>query len=126
MSINVFEKASREKTRFNYQGIISVEDLWDLPVTKLDIIYGNLESELDRLPKKSLLSNSSSQREDIEFKQAIVKHIVEVKLAEAGQATLEKVNSDKKKMLLDILAKKQQSDYENMSTEELKALIETL
>lgn len=126
MSINVFEKASREKTRFNYQGIISVEDLWDLPVTKLDIIYGNLESELDRLPKKSLLSNSSSQREDIEFKQAIVKHIVEVKLAEAEQATLEKVNSDKKKMLLDILAKKQQSDYENMSTEELKALIETL
>lgn len=126
MSINVFEKASREKTRFNYQGIISVEDLWDLPVTKLDIIYGNLESELDRLPKKSLLSNSSSQREDIEFKQAIVKHIVEVKLAESEQATLEKVNSDKKKMLLDILAKKQQSDYENMSTEELKALIETL
>ncbi len=126
MSINVFEKASREKTRFNYQGIISVEDLWDLPVTKLDIIYGNLEAELDRLPKKSLLSNSSSQREDIEFKQAIVKHIVEVKLAEAEQATLEKVNSDKKKMLLDILAKKQQSDYENMSTEELKALIETL
>jgi hypothetical protein len=103
-----------------------VEDLWDLPVTKLDIIYGNLEAELDRLPKKSLLSNSSSQREDIEFKQAIVKHIVEVKLAEAEQATLEKVNSDKKKMLLDILAKKQQSDYENMSTEELKALIETL
>lgn len=126
MSINVFEKASREKTRFNYQGIISVEDLWDLPVTKLDIIYGNLEAELDRLPKKSLLSNSSSQREDIEFKQAIVKHIVEVKLAEAEQATLEKVNSDKKKMLLDILAKKQQSNYENMSTEELKALIETL
>ena len=124
--MDMFEKAVREKIRFNFKGSISVEELWDLSLTNLDTIYGNLETELERLPKKSLLSTNSTQREDIEFKQEIIKHIVEVKKEEAEQMSIAKDNSAKKQLILDIIAKKQNQSYENMSVEELMALANSL
>ena len=63
--MNIFERAVREKTRFAFKGSIGVEELWDLSLTNLDTIYGNLETELEGLPKKSLLSTNSKQREEI-------------------------------------------------------------
>lgn len=83
--MNIFERAVREKTRFAFKGSIGVEELWDLSLTNLDTIYGNLETELEGLPKKSLLSTNSKQRKEIEFKQEIIKHIVETKKIEAEQ-----------------------------------------
>lgn len=124
--MNIFERASRERTRFAFKGSIGVEELWDLSLTNLDTIYGNLETELEGLPKKSLLSTNSKQREEIEFKQEIIKHIVETKKAEAEQKSIAEENSAKKQMILDIIAKKQNQSYENMSIEELTALAKNL
>ena len=47
--MNIFERAVREKTRFNYKGLISVEDLWDLSLEKLDAIWCELEAELEKI-----------------------------------------------------------------------------
>ena len=124
--MNIFERAVREKTRFAFKGNIGVEELWDLSLTNLDTIYGNLETELEGLPKKSLLSTNSKQREEIEFKQEIIKYIVETKKVEAEQKSIAKENSAKKQMILDILAKKQSQSYENMTVEELTALANSL
>ena len=33
---NIFEYAVRNKVRFPFKGMISVEDLWDLSLTNLD------------------------------------------------------------------------------------------
>lgn len=123
---NLFERATREKTRFNFKGSISVEELWDLSLINLDTIYGNLESELERLPKKSLLEINSDQREGIEFKQEIIKHIVEVKKKEQKLAEESVINAHKKKMLLDIIAEKQNESYKNMSLEDLQSMVEKL
>ena len=123
---NMFERATREKTRFNFRGSITVEDLWDLTLVDLDTIYGKLETELENLPKKSLLSGSSTQREDIEFKQSIIKYIVETKQKEVDEATLAKANATKKEMILNILARKKNESYENMSIEELETLVKDL
>ena len=126
MSMNIFEKAAREKTRFNFRGSISVEDLWDLSLTNLDNLYGSITTELERLPKVSLISNDNSQRKELEFKQELIKYVFEAKKAEAEVAEKAKENSAKKQVILDILAKKQNESYENMSVENLKALAESL
>ena len=44
--INIFEVATRNKYRFPYRGQISVEDMWDLPVTELDKIFKTLNKQV--------------------------------------------------------------------------------
>lgn len=124
--MNMFEKAVRQKTRFKFKGLISVEDLWDLSLENLDSIYGDLDAALNSLPKKSLLSADTKQRDEIEFKQQIIKHIVETKQAEAEAAKQSKANSAKKQMILDIIAAKQNEQYHEMSIDDLKKLAESL
>ena len=124
--MNIFERAVREKTRFNFKGLISVEDLWDLSLEYLDSLWCELESELEKLPKKSLLSTNTKQRDEIEFKQEIIKHIVETKKAEKLANEQAKANASKKQMVLDMIASKQNDDLKNMSIEELKKLAESL
>lgn len=124
--MDMFEKAVRQKTRFKFKGLISVEDLWDLSLENLDSIYGDLDAALNSLPKKSLLSADTKQRDEIEFKQQIVKHIVETKQAEAEAAKQSKANSAKKQMILDIIAAKQNEQYHEMSIDDLKKLAESL
>lgn len=124
--MDMFEKAIRQKTRFKFKGLISVEDLWDLSLENLDSIYGDLDAALNSLPKKSLLSADTKQRDEIEFKQQIVKHIVETKQAEAEAAKQSKANSAKKQMILDIIAAKQNEQYHEMSIDDLKKLAESL
>lgn len=49
-----------------------------------------------------------------------------IQKAEAEQKSVAKENSAKKQMILDIIAKKQNQSYENMSVEELTALANSL
>ena len=42
MNTNIFELATREKYRFPYKGMISVEELWDLDIPELDRVYKSL------------------------------------------------------------------------------------
>lgn len=124
--MNIFERAAREKTRFNFKGLISVEDLWDLSLENLDAIWSNLESDLEKLPKKSLLTTNTKQRDEIEFKQEIIKYIVEAKKAEKLASEQAKANSAKKQMILDIIGQKENEDLKALSIEELKKLAENL
>lgn len=124
--MDIFERAVREKTRFNFKGLISVEDLWDLSLESLDAIWCNLETELEKLPKKSLLATSTKQRDEIEFKQEIIKHIVDTKKVEKNANEQAKANSAKKQMILDIIEAKKNDDLKSKSIEELMQLVENL
>lgn len=124
--MNIFEKATREKTRFCFKGLVSVEELWDLSLEYLDTLWCELESELEKLPKKSLLATNTKQRDEIEFKQEIIKHIVETKKAEKLANEQSKANAAKKQMVLDIIEQKKNEDLKSMSLEELAKLAESL
>lgn len=124
--MNIFERAVREKTRFNFKGLISVEDLWDLSLESLDAIWCDLETKLEKLPRKSLLATGIDQRGEIEFKQEIIKYIVDTKKVESEVRAQARRNSAKKQMILDIIEAKKNDDLKNMSVEELTALAESL
>jgi hypothetical protein len=78
----MFEKASRLKLRFNYRGICSVEDLWDMSLVALDSIFKELNARNKAAKEESLLDTRDEKNERLDLEIKIVKHIVSVRLQE--------------------------------------------
>ena len=123
---NMFEVATREKMRFPFKGMISVEDLWDLSVQNLDKVFKTLNSQRKEAQEESLLNTKSSEDERLETQIEIVKHIVSVKLEEQAARVKEAENKEKKQKIMALMAKKDDEEMENMSKEELQKLLDEL
>ena len=115
----LFELATRNKMRFPFRGMISVEDLWDLSLTNLDSVFKTLNAEAKKSEEESLLNIKSKEDEEISNKIDIVKYIVNVKLEEKRAREDARKNAEMKQRLLEIKAKRQDAALENMSDEDL-------
>jgi len=122
----MFEKASRLKIRFLHRGQSSVEDLWDLPLTALDAIFKGLNAQQKAQKEESLLAIKSQADEVLALQIAIVKHVVEVRLAEQAERKSAADKAAQKQKLLGIIAEKQDAELKNMSLEELTNLVNEL
>lgn len=124
--MNIFEVATREKYRFPYKGMISVEDLWDLSLTALDSIYKALNKEVKQSQEESLLETKSKADVTLANKIEIIKHIVSVKQQEAANRLLEKERKEKKQRIMEIMAKRDDEALEKASDDELRKMLEEL
>lgn len=120
---NIFKNATKKKYRFNFNGLITVEDLWDLSLTNLDAVYKQLKRQQKSECEDSLLTESKEDKmlsEQIE----IVKEIVADKIAQKERS----VNAAKKRAqnqrILEIMADKQDAALKEKSIEELQAMLE--
>lgn len=125
-SENMFEMAVRSKMRFQFKGVISTEDLWDLSVGNLDSIFKNLNSQLKQAKEESLLNVRTEQDEEIDMKVEIIKYIVKIKLEEENLRLKAREQKEKKQKIMGILSVKQDTDLQNMSVEELTAMLNEL
>ena len=123
MSTNMFEIAARNKFRFPFKGMISTEDLWDLSVENLDIVFKTLNSEMKKTKEESLLSTKSRADEVLELKIEIVKHIVTVKQEEKEAREKKFLDRERNQKIMSIIAAKQDEQLHNMSVEELQKLL---
>ena len=126
MEENIFKLASRSKTRFAYKGSLSVEDLWDLSVQELDKIFRGLNAKLKVCKEESLLGPKGSENTELDLQIAIIRRIVEVKLAEATAREEEAARSAKRQKILGLLAEKQDGALAAKSEEELRKMLEEL
>lgn len=122
----MFEVATREKMRFPFRGLVSVEDLWDLSVTNLDSVFKTLNSQVKKAQEESLLATKSAEDEKLLMQIEIVKHIVTVKQSEAANRVNEKETREKKQKIMEILADKQDTALKNMSEEDLLKMLESM
>lgn len=125
-----FEKASRLKLRFDTAvGQISVEDLWELPLTSemrvsLDGIARSLHKQLQDATVSFVEPKSSDETDQLRFD--IVKHVIDTKLAERDKAKLERERAAKKQRILEIMAAKDDEGLKGMTREELEAELASL
>ena len=120
----MFEVAVRSKLRFPFKGMVSVEDLWDIPVEGLDSIFKQLNSQVKQASEESLLNKRTVEDEVLDTKIEIVKYIVGVKLEEENQQLQAKAKREQKQKILAIIAEKQDADLQNKSLDELKSMLE--
>lgn len=127
----MFEQATRLKLRFDTQrGEISVEDLWDLPLTgrvSLDGIAIGLNKQLrESAVTVSFVKPAEPANDELQLRFDVVKHILDVRVKERDEAKLASDRAAKKQQLLEILARKQTADLESKTTEELTEMINSL
>lgn len=122
----MFEIATRTKMRFPFRGMISVEDLWDLSVRDLDGIFKTLNSQIKKSQEESLLATKTQEDETLSIQIEIVKHIVNVKLSEAENAKKCREVKEQKQKIMEIISAKKDAALQNMSVEELQAMLENL
>lgn len=126
MATNIFEYAVRNKVRFPFKGMISVEDLWDLSVTNLDSIYKTLNKQIKQSEEESLLVTKTNVDTELEVQIAIVKHIVSVKLEEQDAREKAAAKKAQKQKIMAIIATKEDEALQNSSVDDLRKMLEEL
>lgn len=122
----MFETATRNKYRFPYvKGLVTVEDLWDLSVENLDVIFKELNARVKTQKEESLLNTvtKSKKETELENKIEIVKHIVSVKLAEREKNAKEKERREYKQKIMQLIEEKKDKALGDLSIEQLEALL---
>ena len=122
----MFDKASRLRLRFNYKGVISTEDLWDLSLQELDFIYKGLMAQKKALNVDSLLTTPTPADDLLKLKLDIVRFVFNAKQDEADSRKAAAEKKAKKQKLLDVLSQKQDSALAEMSIEGIQKAIDEL
>ena len=123
---NIFEYATRNKIRFPFKGMISVEDLWDLSLVNLDSIYKMLNKQVKQSEEESLLNTKTNVDMELEVQIAIVKHIVSVKLEEQNAREQAAAKKAQKQKIMAIIASKEDEALHNSSVDDLKKMLDEL
>jgi len=133
---NMFEQASRLKLRFETTvGSLSVEDLWDLPLTATNnrVSLDTIAVGIHRLLRDTgdTVSFVEPAAEDTgkaltSLKFDLVKRIIEVRVAERNEQRDAAVRHEKKQRILELIAAKEDEALGGKSVEELRALAESL
>ena len=126
MKTNIFEYAVRNKLRFPFKGMISVEDLWDLPLSNLDSIYKILNKQVKQSEEESLLTTKTNVDKELEVQIAIVKHIVSVKLEEKEAREKAAAKEAQKQKIMSIIATKEDEALRNSSVDDLRKMLDEL
>lgn len=130
-----FEKAVRMKLRFDTpKGQLSVEELWDIPLesekgVSLDGLAVALHQKIKSGAEVSFVrkdSSKSAEYETVQLKFDIVKHIIDIRVAEKEAAEKSRANRAQKQRILELIAQKQDESLAGKSVEELMAMVDQL
>lgn len=121
---DLFKIAVKNKYRFTYKGVQTVEDLWDLSVEELDKIYKTLKNKQKSEAEESLLTTASKEDKELNNKIEIIKTIVADKLSDKEKAVKAAERKAKNRRILEIMADKQEDELKSKSLDELKAMLE--
>lgn len=133
--MNIFEQAARLAIRFETpQGNATVEDLFNMHLTSntgranLDDIAKGLHKELhDSAEIASFVDPTKSGANDLlQLKFDVVKHVIDVRVAERTKALDAAKRREEKQKILAIMAEKKDEALKGKSLEELQALVEAL
>jgi hypothetical protein len=112
--------------RFNYKGLLTVEDLWSLSLEQLDEIYKDINKKIKASSEESFLNKSDKTVNELNEKLEIVKYIMEDKLVAKSKREKAALIKTQKEAVARLLAEKKQSALSAKSEEELEAILNSL
>ena len=128
----MFEKASRMKVRFvTSKGNLTVEDLWDLPLTSpkgpsLDELAIALNRKIKETSEESFVVKKTTANTRLNLMFDIVKHVIETKMEEAEAAQKRAIKKQQKEKLMGILEEKEDAALRSKDPAELRKMLDEL
>lgn len=126
----MFEKASRMKLRFpTVRGLLSAEDVWEMPLANirdgfsLDGLAVMLDKKLKESNVTSFVTKKSGPDEVTQLQFDIVKHIIDVRVAESEAAFKAREIKENNQKILQLIAEKSNEELRGKSIEELQAML---
>ena len=114
---------AQNKARFNSpRGPLTVEDLFDLPLTglfSLDSISTIVLAEQDAQPRKSLVATTKAHNKLADAKVEVLTEIIEFKQTQLEAKEKQALSKQRKAKLMDQLANIEKGDIEKMSKEDV-------
>ena len=130
---NLFLQATREKFRFeSSKGDLSVEQLWDLPLTSrtgfdLDTVAKTVNADLKSSNEESFVNASNNPAVSrLQAKLEVVKAIIEVKLAQAEATKKHAEKVAERQRLMEVLHSKKDQELQGLSVEEIERRLSQL
>jgi hypothetical protein len=134
---SLFVQASRSKFRFNTAaGVITVEDLWDLPLTdsrkaNLDDIAKSLNKQLKETSEEQSFvvtktGAAATRANEVKAKFDLVLFVIKTKMEERDAALLRAEKEANKQKIMALIERKKDEALAGKSAEELMALLNTM
>lgn len=130
---DLFIQAAKTKLRFSSsKGLLSVEDLFDLPLTSTNATKANLDDIAKELYKQlettqvSFVSKKTNANSAIQLGFDIVKYVIDSKLEENEKVRKESERSSTRQKVMGLIERKADSALEEKSIDELTELLKTL
>jgi len=126
--MDIFERAAKEKIRFSFRGLIATEDLWDLSMGDLDVLFKEINIILKEQSGEGLIKDTSKSTisEALQLRADIVRHVFEEKQKMANDAEAKKLRQEKKKRIMEIITDKQDETLASKSVAELKEMLDDM
>lgn len=127
--MNIFEKATRQKTRFETEkGHVGVEELWAFPLEKLNEMGVKLNKVLSESGQFTLLPTAAAKAGETEnqLKLDILKHIITTRVQEKEAASQRAVTQAKLAQLKDLAVQKTNEALSQQSLADLQKQIDAL
>ena len=123
--MDLFEKASRLKLRFDINGQISTEQLWSASMTSLADYEQSLTEIMESYGKATRRTRKAktAAQELNELRLAIVSHILDVREKEQEDAENAATIKEHNQKILELIKSKKENELSNKSIEELEALL---
>ena len=124
---NIYKEAARLKLRINIDGMVNVEDLFDIKLEKLNEKYISLNKEFKELGnEEGLLGVSKKDDTLLKLQLSILEDVVSYKLDKLNNAKDLAAKKEKYNRLVEMLSKKQDEELGNLSKEEIVKQLEEL
>lgn len=121
----MYKKAAQLGLRIpTAKGNLSVEQLFTLNLSELNVTAVALNEKIEKLPSKSFLETSKKEDEVLKLQFDIALDVLNTKKALQEELLLRKTKKAKNEKILALMAEKEDSNLKNLSLEELKAMLE--
>jgi len=119
-----FKLATQQKLRFQTnRGVLSTEQLWDLPLEELDELAVSLETEHKQSGKKSFLAKTSVKDKTAKLRFDIVLDVLNTKSDEIQAAAEAQEIKEHNKKIIELIAEKQDESLKGKSIKQLEAML---